>query len=417
MTAPRVFFFTTSYPCWSIDRAGPFVHALARALVRSGAKVEVLAPAFGTAASHSSIDGVEIHRFRYAPLRWQTVAMGFGGVPVALKRAPWSALQLPLMTIAAAALSLRAAGRCDVLHAHWLPNLLPLAPAARLRRRPRLVTLWGSDVEWFERAPRLQPAFRTLLRGADGIAAINHHMHDLFQPLVKSGTKVRLIPSGVDTSLFRPRDKNQLRARLGFASDSFIMLCVGSVIARKGFDVAIESLTLASGSARRAVLLVVGEGPERSRLEHLAEQLGVAERVRFVGERSVVEVADFMAASDAFVLPSRYEGRPNVLLEAQASGLAVVASDIPGCSDLIEHGETGMLTPAADAAAMADALTLLANDAALRAKLGESSRRAIHDRGYTWDACARAYLDFYEDTLGVGASALLRSTASPSCSS
>src|SRR6185295_15675863 len=140
MTEPRVLFVTTSYPCSPVDRAGPFVHALARALVRRGVPVRVLAPAFGEARGLQQMDGVDVYRFQFLPARWQTLTMGFGGVPAALKRAPWRLLQLPLMLATAASLGLRAAAESDVLHAHWLPNLLPLAPAGRLRRRPRIVT-------------------------------------------------------------------------------------------------------------------------------------------------------------------------------------------------------------------------------------------------------------------------------------
>ena len=104
-----------------------------------------------------------------------------------------------------------------------------------------------------------------------------------------------------------------------------------------------------------------------------------------------------MSAADIFVLPSRYEGRPNVVLEAQASGLAVVASDIPGCRDLIEPGETGLLTPPGNSAALAEVFAALAADASLRARLGDNARAAIRDGGFTWEACARRYTDFYRD--------------------
>lgn len=406
MAEPRVLFFTTSYPCSPVDRAGPFVHALARALVRSGVRVKVLAPAHGDARGTTAMDGVEVHRFRFLPARWQTLTMGFGGVPTALAHAPWRLLQLPLMMSAAAALALRAAGDCDILHAHWLPNLLPLAPAARLRRRPRLVTLWGSDVEMFERMHWLQPALRAVLRGADGVVAINEHMRALFGD-GGGRTQLRLIPSGVDTELFHPRPKAALRRQLGLDEDAFTIVFAGSLIPRKGADLAVEALAASGGDA---ILLLAGEGAERPRLEQMARERGVERRVRFLGERSLAEVADLMAAADAFVLPSHYEGRPNVVLEAQASGLAVIASDIPGCRDLVENGETGLLTPVGDAAALARALALLEDDAALRGRLGANAHAAIHDGGLTWEACARRYAELYADLSPARATDSLRTS-------
>jgi len=405
MAAPRVLFVTTSYPCSPVDRAGPFVHSLARALVRCGIEVEVLAPAFGDARGRTMIDGVAVHRFQFLPARWQTLTMGFGGVPAALKRAPWRLLQLPLMLAVAAAKAIGAAGHADVLHAHWLPNLLPLIPAGRLRRRPRLVTLWGTDVEWFERSPSLQPAFRALLRGADGVVAINEHMRELFGN--GDDAALRLIPSGVDTDLFHPRERTPLRTRLGVSDVELAIVFVGSLIPRKGADLAIEALARMSSTAK---LLLVGEGPEHGRLADLTRRVGVEAQVAFLGSRSLAEVAEIMAAADAFVLPSHYEGRPNVVLEAQASGLAVVASDIPGCRDLVEHGETGLLSAAGDAPALAQAFDQLAKDRSLRHRLGTHAVTSIRDGGLTWDACARRYADFYADLIGARATGSLRAT-------
>jgi len=409
MAEARVLFVTTSYPSSPVDRAGPFVHALARALVRRGVRVRVIAPAHGGAHGVHRMEGVEIRRFRFLPERWQTLAMGFGGVPVALQRSPARLLQLPLMIGAAAALAVRAAGESDLLHAHWLPNLLPLIPAAWLRRRPRLVTLWGTDVEWFERAPRLQPAFRALLRGADGVVAINEHMRALFGGALKRGGEMRLIPSGVDTDLFHPRERGATRARLGIESDACAIVFVGSLIPRKGVDVAIAALARAAVPATTRLLLV-GEGSERAALEAQARDLGIAARVHFLGQRSLAEVAETMAAADAFVLPSHYEGRPNVVLEAQASGLAVIASDIPGCRDLIAAGETGLLAPAGDAGALADAFAQVADDAALRRRLGANALAAIRDGGLTWDSCAERYAEFYHDLIGARSPRPLRAS-------
>lgn len=399
MAEPRVLFVTTSYPSSPVDRAGPFIHCLARALVREGVPVSVLAPAHGTSRGRSSMEGVAIHRYSFLPARRQNLAMGFGGIPAAVGKSPLRLLQLPLMLATAAALAVRAAASHDILHAHWLPNLLPLAPAALLRNRPRVVTLWGTDVAWYESSSKLRPAFRALLRGADGVAAINDHMVDLFADKLGPKGEMRLIPSGVDTDLFRPRDKSAQRTRFAIDERAFAIAFVGSLIPRKGADLAIEAIAAVPAKGSAPQLLLVGEGPERTRLEQLAVERGVEKRVRFLGERSIAEVGEILSACDAFVLPSHYEGRPNVVLEAQASGLAVIGSDIPGCRDLIEEGESGLLFPAGDAAALAEKFTSLAEDAALCRRLGGNAARAIRDGGLTWDACARRYAELYRDLL------------------
>ena len=129
----------------------------------------------------------------------------------------------------------------------------------------------------------------------------------------------------------------------------------------------------ATRSVGGARFLIAGVGREQARLERHAEELGVRERIVFLGHRA--DVPALLAASDAFVLPSLFEGTPLSLLEAMAAGKPVVASAIPGNDELIVNDENGLLVPARDTDALAQALRRIVADPELRARLGAAARR------------------------------------------
>jgi glycosyltransferase involved in cell wall biosynthesis len=185
-----------------------------------------------------------------------------------------------------------------------------------------------------------------------------------------------LAPNGVDTERFAPATPDAraaARRDLGLEDGTFTALFVGRLVQRKGVDVLLQAWAR-SASARSGRLLLVGDGPERARLEGMAHALGIAGSVHFAGERT--DTLAFYAAADAFVFPSRREGLPNALLEAMSCGLASIATRIGGCTDVVTDG-VGLLVPADDPAALGTALDGLAGDAAERAHLAAAGRRRI----------------------------------------
>ena len=143
-------------------------------------------------------------------------------------------------------------------------------------------------------------------------------------------------------------------------------------------------------------LLLVGDGPERDRVETQVSQRGLDKRVHLIGFRT--DVPALLAAADVFALPSLTEGLPNALLEAMATGLPVVACAVPGCTDLIDNLINGLLVPPACPQALAGALARLLDDPALASRLGQAARRKVL-REYTQAACHQGYLALYERIL------------------
>ena len=139
-----------------------------------------------------------------------------------------------------------------------------------------------------------------------------------------------------------------------------VLVCAGSLIPRKGHRVLLRALARCTDFAWR--LQLAGEGPEHAELARLAIELGLADRIEFSGELPPDAMPAFLANADLFILPSFSEGRSNALLEAMASGLPVVASDIDGVTELIEDDRTGRLFPPGDDEALAAILFALLQD-------------------------------------------------------
>lgn len=294
---------------------------------------------------------------------------------------------------------------------------IPAGPPAWLLKRltgaPYVLCLRGGDVPGFRCEGidafhrLLAPFTRVMWRDAAAVTANSAGLAGLARAFAPD-VPVTVIHNGVDSRLFHPApaqdpvhgpvrgsDNGPVRDSV---NGPVRALAVGRLVAQKGVDVLLEAM--ARPGLERLALDVVGDGDWRDRLTAQAARLGLADRVRFMGWRDRDELAGIYRAADIFVLPSRDEGMPNVVLEAMASGLPVAASRVAGAEDLVTDGETGFLVPVEDAAALADALRRLVDDPALRAAQGRRGRERVEAQ-FSWRAAAAAYLDLLRER-GVG---------------
>lgn len=204
-----------------------------------------------------------------------------------------------------------------------------------------------------------------------------------------------VVPNGVDTTVFHPRDRNTTRAQLGLGPGRLVV-GVGRLNSEKSFDLALRALAALDPSLT-ARLVVVGDGEERASLEALAAELGIAQRVDFVGAKSTEDVAAYMAAADVFVFPTqREEAAPMVLPQAMATGAPVIASAIGGITEVIEASDRyGVLIQPGDLDALTRELDALLRDDERRARLGASARQRVLDE-YTLERMVERTLDVYE---------------------
>ena len=201
--------------------------------------------------------------------------------------------------------------------------------------------------------------------------------------------KLRLVRGGIDPAPFqiaKPID----RAALGVPQETPILLWVGRLDPVKGLSVLLE----ATFSLGDPFLLLVGEGAERTSLGQLADRLGVAHRVRWLGTRN--DIPALLKTADVFVLPSRTEGLPNALLEAMAASCPIVTTDVPGCRDLIDHQETGLVVPYGSPAALAGAIRRMLEDRTTAERLGHQADVKVSNEWHiknTFDAYAECYAE------------------------
>jgi glycosyltransferase involved in cell wall biosynthesis len=206
--------------------------------------------------------------------------------------------------------------------------------------------------------------------------------------------RISVIPWGVDLGLFRRRPEP---SALGSAPVK--MVYVGRVERAKGLDVLLEAFALVVARAPAANLTLIGRG-DLECYRARARSLGIASRVEFKGQLSRVECAETFRQSHVCVLPSLFESFGLVLLEAMASGLAVIASKVGGVPEIVTHEQTGILVPPGQPDELATAMIRLIDDAECRSRLSEAGYKQVtEDVRFTWDACVDAHCDLYENLL------------------
>lgn len=264
--------------------------------------------------------------------------------------------------------------RVDVVQCfQWRPALIGML-AARLAGRGRIVAGRRSAPVEQGRRGVLEDL---VVRLADRII-VNA---EALRPRGAAGARTDVIPSGVDTEIFRPRPdtRDATRARLGLPSGPPIIGTVGRLEVRKGTDVLLEAAAaLRKKGLPEVRVVVVGDGPLRDELPALAARLGLADQVFMLGDRS--DVHEVLGALDLFVLPSRTEGMSNALLEAMATALPVVATAVGGNPEVVAAETTGVLVPPDNSTAMAEAIARLLASPDAAARLGVAARAHVVDR-------------------------------------
>ncbi|NOT35686.1 MAG: glycosyltransferase, partial [Candidatus Eisenbacteria bacterium] len=240
--------------------------------------------------------------------------------------------------------------RPDVIHGYLFgPNLFA-ALAGRLCG-VRAVVVSKRNMDEFE-TPRQVAVQRLAHRLATHVVAVSRAVGESSVALGVARERVTVIPNGVDVDRFGNGAIE--RSALGLKGVAPVIGSVGCLAVRKDQGMLLEALALLTREGQPFEAVLIGDGPERERLERQAHTLGLDDRVHFLGERPDVE--RLLPALDVFVLSSREEGIPNALLEAMAAGRASIATAVGGTPEVMQDGRTGWLVPARDPAALARAL-------------------------------------------------------------
>ena len=401
----QILFLTQTYPRFEGDTAGPFIRDLARGLVRLGDRVTVLAPHAAGVPDRWEEQGVEVVSFRYAPERWEV--LGYGRSLEADETVKGgAALAAPLYALGlhrAIRRQLRSR-RFDLVHAHWIvPNGVIAAWSVDV---PLAIGLHGSDVFLAE---KVRPAAAWALRRSRLLTGCSPELVDRVRALGFPEERSRVIPYGVDVNAFSPNPPRGRiwREKLGIPETAPLVLSVGRMATKKGFHILKQALPELLASNPQAHVFLAGGGDLLPRFQE--EALRFPGRLHLPGPVLRDTLPDLYRAADVFVLPAVHDSRgnvdglPNVILEAMASGLPVVASGISGIPLAVADGETGLLVPEKDPQALSAALQRLLSAPDLAREMGERGRRKA-ETALTWDAVAARYREGYGTFLDSGLS-------------
>jgi teichuronic acid biosynthesis glycosyltransferase TuaC len=276
----------------------------------------------------------------------------------------------------------------DLIDAHYFyPDGIAAVMLGKTLNKPVVITARGTDINQIAdfSLPR-----RMILWAAREAAAVITVCQALKNRLIEIGAdarRIRVLRNGVDLDIFQPADRQAARAQ--YRVTGKVLLSVGHLIARKAHHLVIEALAMLP----EAVLLIAGSGPEETVLRTLCRRLGVAERVRFLGQLPHTELAQLYSAADVLVLASEREGWANVLLEAMACGTPVVASNVWGTPEVVTEPAAGFLVSELSRVAFAAAIARLLTNPPSRV-----ATRAYAEQ-FSWEATTAGQLDLFTSVI------------------
>ncbi|MDQ4419124.1 glycosyltransferase [Sphingobium sp. DEHP117] len=361
----RVLTLSTLFPDMTRPNFGVFVERQCRELAsREGVDLTVIAPV-GIAPWPLS------RHPHYAPLtalpeqqRWRDLTVYRPRFTVMPKLGGWFTIASMTRAVWPLVRRLHDEAPFDVIDASFF---YPDGPVARNLAKhlgiPYSVKARGADIHYWGRLPATRKAVVRAGHDAAGLLAVSEAMKRSMVALGLEADKIRVHYTGVDLDRFAPQDRAAAKARLHL--DGRVVLCVGNLITRKGQDLLIRALVDLPG----VTLLLAGHGPDRAAYQKLADELGVAERVGFLGAVPHEELPAVYNAADVMALPSMSEGLANAWVEALACGTPIAISDVGGARELLSDPEAGRIierTPEALATALRELLAQAPNRVAVR---------------------------------------------------
>ena len=375
---------TWEFPPRIIGGISTHVYHLSRALVEKGTSVRVITCDFPKAPAEEIIDGVLVSR-------------------VDSGRVPESNFLLWIYRLNSQMISktteLLETERFDLIHAHdWVVG----RAAVELKNRldlPLISTIHATEIGRGgsldgEYRRKVRDIERLLVEQSDGIICCSNYMLDHIQHVLGAvKTKIRVIPNGVEASRFNNGRQPQ-PIPTGVSEDRKTILYVGRIVREKGIFTLLDAFEKLRKQGKDVSLVLVGEGPLKEDLAKEVLRRKLNDRVKLAGFVDEKELVSLYNSSDVFVLASHYEPFGMVALEAMASRVPVVVSDVGGLSEIVEDGITGVKVPASNPSTLAEGILRVLEDRELSEQLKENAYRAVQER-YRWDMIAEKTIEAY----------------------
>lgn len=391
----KVLVFTSLYPNNVWPNHGVFIKERMTHFANFGdCEIKVVAPVpyfpsvvkfnwrwkFSQVARREIRDGIEVYHPRY--LLTPKLGMTFYGL-------------LMLLSVVSTVRRIQKHFDFDLIDAHYVyPDGFAAVVLGLLFRKPVVVSARGSDISLYATLPLIRRLLRYTLQKADKVIAVCQALKDAMISLGIPEEKIVVVSNGVDVAKFYRVSKDEARKRLGLPVDKKIVLSVGGLIPRKGFDLLIRAvdILMSESEMRNFQLVIAGEGPSKDDLKKLASAVGRGDAVQFAGAIPHQELYFWYSAADCFCLASSREGWPNVILESLACGTPVVAADIWGVPEVIKSNAVGLVTRRTDGA-IADSILVALRKEWCAGDLME------YANNHTWKRTALAVREVFNSVL------------------
>lgn len=392
MSKNKILVTASTFPRWLGDTDPPFIYYLCLGL--QNYEVHVLAPHCQGSPEEEVLNGIHVHRYRYAPQSMEVLAYD-GGLLRKIKRRPIYFLLLPFF-IAGQWLAIRRLQKKHefaLIHAHWI---IPQGLVAALSSHRYLLTSHGGDL-YALNSKFLAPIKRWVLKKAARVTVVSHGMVSECVKIGISESDVDVQSMGVDTrGLFVAPAKRKDSARNG-------ILCVGRLVEKKGISILIEAMAELRALGKEPKLTIIGDGPLTENLKKLVSQKQLGSQVIFLGALKNTDLPHYYQQASIFVLPSiiskdgDQEGLGLVSVEAMACGCPVVASALPAVKDVVNHEEDGLLVEPGSVTELANAIHRLLEDDHLRNQLAAAGLQRA--RYFDWEKVSARYQEIIEQLI------------------
>lgn len=288
----------------------------------------------------------------------------------------------------------------DLIDAHWIyPDGFAAVLIGNLFKKPVVVSARGTDINLYPKRLLIRKQIVYTLKNADKIIAVCEALKNKMIRLGISQDKIEVIPNGVDIEKFKPISKIEARKELNLPIDKKMILSVGHLVEKKGFHYLIDAIYEIKNNGNRnapPLLVIVGKGDYRLKLENKIKELNLDGGVKLVGAQSHNELYKWYSAADLFVLASSSEGWPNVIFESLACGIPVVATNVDGVPEVLCSDEYGILVDKQDGKCLADTIITALH------KTWDYKKLIGYAQENTWDKCAEKIFKQFEEVVNKG---------------
>ena len=399
----RIVMVASSYPRFEGDSVGSFMEPIAQGIAARGHEVHLVAP-WHPKWNRPKVDrGVHFHLFHYAPVQSLNTFGYAEGMRADVRLRASAVAVAPLAVLSGWFKALRVAQkkRATIVHAHWVipGGVMGAAAAGSI---PLVISLHGSDVFVAERYSAVRLAARTAFHRARWVTACSEDLRSRAVAIGADAGRSNVIPYGVDSVRFRPDADARARGRqmLGVADNVPLVLAIGRLVKKKGFEYLIDAAVALKAQHPRLRVAIAGDGDLDASLRARAEAGGVGDAVQFLGVVAHDMVPTLLAAADIAVAPSvrddagNVDGLPNTVMEIMASGTPLVATPAGGIGAVATDGTTARLVPERDAHALASAIDGLLRDRPAGIDMGRHAREFVC-RQHSWERVAEDFETVY----------------------